>query len=104
MSELRSCSCGHDLPICCCCEGLAGDALIARSRKLSSIAGWPAAIDDDQAVAVLAEFGRPVWVNGNPPSWPWPPLDAVPMALAGRQVVATVGGEGADCGCGSGLA
>jgi hypothetical protein len=51
---MRTCHCDHAFPICACCEGLYGPALLARSRWLSSVAGWPSVLTADG----LAEVER----------------------------------------------
>jgi hypothetical protein len=81
----RSCACPHGFPLCACAEGLHGTALLDRSRRLSSLAGWPARVDPADAARVLAAFGRqrPVWL-------------ALPRV--------TPDADGEDCGCGQGRA
>jgi hypothetical protein len=72
--SLRNCDCPHGFPICACCEGVRGQRLLDRSRYLSSLAGWPALVDEAAAVAVLAAFGRPASDPDAPAAYPWPAL------------------------------
>ncbi len=41
LDVLRSCQCDHPFPVCACSEGLTGQALVSRSKFLSSLGGWP---------------------------------------------------------------
>ena len=60
MSYRRPCACPHKFPLCGCGEGLAGKALLRRSRTLSSLAGWPApGLDPAEVARVLAKYGKP---------------------------------------------
>lgn len=56
---VRPCACPHGFPICACREGLSGPALLARSRLLSSYAGYPAAVGVTDAVRVLTRHVVP---------------------------------------------
>src|SRR4051795_1134557 len=96
--NLRSCDCDHGFPICACCEGISGRHLLARSRYLSALADWPAAVDPDKARAVLAEYGRPRESPDRVIAWPWPEPG---MALGSPPLEA---GDTRGCGCGGGEA
>ena len=92
----RSCSCSHGFPLCACAEGLTGDALLARSRRLSSVAGWPARVAPEDAAWVIAtqlrpQVSRPAEVDHaeDTPSW-----------LALEKIRPDVGDGGRGCGCG----
>jgi hypothetical protein len=98
----RECNCAHPYPLCACGEGLHGKALRVRSRRLSSLAAWPARVTDESARAVLAEFGKPDLASGpapgpsvvTPPEW-WP--EGLSFALfADAPPLKPDGG----CGCG----
>lgn len=56
----RGCECDHAYPLCACKEGLAGEALLRRSNRLSSLAGWPAPVGVTDAVHVIATYLRPL--------------------------------------------
>lgn len=74
MTYKRPCKCPHRFPVCACSEGHAGSALDARSRTLSSLAGWPAPrIDADTVARVIAAYGRPAPTPDSPQ--PAPPGD-----------------------------
>lgn len=95
--SMRTCTCPHGFPLCACPEGLTGRALLARSRWLSALAGWPGPVDPAEAARVLQEAG-----GRNSPT-----LDAplpAPIWLASAPVRPTVGRDGHDCGCGQGRA
>jgi hypothetical protein len=55
----RPCDCPHSFPVCACFEGLSGAPLEARSRWLSSLAGWPARVEFLSAADVVRVYGRP---------------------------------------------
>lgn len=56
---VRPCACPHPFPLCACVEGLSGPALLARSRWISSVAGWPGVVGVGAAAWVVARLLRP---------------------------------------------
>jgi hypothetical protein len=51
---IRACACDHGFPLCACILGFTDAALVFESRRISSLAGWPARIEPGAAARVLA--------------------------------------------------
>lgn len=109
----RRCSCPHGFPLCACHERLTGDALLRRSRWLSSLAGWPGRLDPDAVAAheaaVAAAASAPAAEAAGRERAPAPaPIPAHEEAILERhrRRVATVKERGCwephECGCSAG--
>jgi hypothetical protein len=85
----RTCDHDHAFPICAHALGVTDELLLAWSRGLSAVAGWPAVLTDDGLAELAAVCAR---------LEPIPPPEPEGEALMAPQPTATP--AKGDCGCG----